>query len=531
MTSPGLRRSAAHIAVLAAAMILTADAAAQCTLVRVTAGFPQDELGRAVAADGDYVVIGAPKLDDQGADAGGAVVFWDNGQFWQWMGKLTGSASGSGSELGESVAIDGPWVAVGAPNDVVFPNSSGTVTLFERGGLYWSEVVRLVPSDGADGDHFGDSVDLDGDVCVVGAPLKNGLVGADSGVAYVYRRVGGTWTEEAKLQAFDFKQDDRFGWRVAVSGATIAVSSPQDDDLGVDSGSLYVYEHVAGSWSLQAKLTSQLGTSKRLGENLALDGDRLVASSEVMARVAVFERSAGTWSETDSLVGHDTVAGDRYASSVALDGDVLVVGASADDDAAKDSGSVYVYRHVGGSFAHERKLVPSGYRKDEQYPQGLAISGSSVVGSIGSPLDGVASSYLSDIGDPGGCVGTTLPSIPSTPGYEQQMRFRGPASIAGDAYLVLGSATGHAPGFVVDGVKVPLNLDFYTSLTLAFPNVAPFLGFAGVVDPFGEADAKFEVPPGGLPPAASGIVLHHSVVVLSGGVVVAASEAVPLEIE
>ena len=109
----------------------------------------------------------------------------------------------------------------------------------------------------------------------------------------------------------------------------------------------------------------------------------------------------------------------------------------------------------------------------------------------------------------------------------------GPA-FAGDTYLIAGTGSGTEPGFVVDGVAVPLNVpDPYFDYTLLVPNEFPFEHTLGFLDAAGRAGATLTAIPGS-DPAAVGLVLHHAAVVFDlsqEGVIAFATNAMPLAFE
>ena len=87
------------------------------------------------------------------------------------------------------------------------------------------------------------------------------------------------------------------------------------------------------------------------------------------------------------------------------------------------------------------------------------------------------------------------------------------AEHAGELYLVIGSASGTEPGVSVAGSTIPLNLDWYSTLMLTQPNVAPFLNTFGTIDPWGYAVANIDLP-GGSPASLVGLHLHHAFVLI-----------------
>jgi hypothetical protein len=99
----------------------------------------------------------------------------------------------------------------------------------------WLEQVKLLASDGVDGNSFGQSVSIDGDYAIIGAYLDDDN-GAGSGAAYIFTRSGTIWTEQAKLLASDGDTGDWFGWSVSISGDYAIVTAKHDDNInGIDS--------------------------------------------------------------------------------------------------------------------------------------------------------------------------------------------------------------------------------------------------------------------------------------------------------
>ena len=195
-----------------------------------------DQFGFSVAVSGDTVVVGAFRHDDQGSHSGSAYVFKKPGGGWSGTlseaAKLLPSNGFSLQSFGTSVAACGDTVVVGAPYDDDRGESSGSAYVFERPAGGWSGTLsqnaKLLASDGALGDNFGQSVAVSGDTAVVGAFLNDDQ-GVDSGSAYVFEKPAGGWSgtlsQAAKLLASDGAGQDLLGWSVAVSGDTVVVGA------------------------------------------------------------------------------------------------------------------------------------------------------------------------------------------------------------------------------------------------------------------------------------------------------------------
>ena len=209
-------------------------------------------------------------------------------------------------------------------------------------------VATSVP---AAGDLLGVSVAIELDTIVAGAPAANGA-GVDSGAAHVFTRNAGVWSVQGELTAADASAGDFFGYTVALAGDTVAVGSPFDDDLGTDSGSVYVDSRIGGVWGQDAKLLPSAPTSTaRFGYAVGFNGATIVAGAPSSTSAGlesggafVFSRSTGAWTELVSLIPADLAPGDQFGGAVAIavSGNI-VVGANLADSPGSNRGAVYVF--------------------------------------------------------------------------------------------------------------------------------------------------------------------------------------------
>ena len=95
----------------------------------------------------------------------------------------------------------------------------------------------------SDGDYFGYSVSVDGNYVVVGAYCEDDAGGTYSGKAYIFDVTTGSLLHILNNpNAYDTSDYDLFGYSVAISGNRVVVGAYQEDYLGSDSGSVYVYQ-------------------------------------------------------------------------------------------------------------------------------------------------------------------------------------------------------------------------------------------------------------------------------------------------
>jgi hypothetical protein len=363
---------------------VAADAPARSALLileqKLTAadGAALDQFAADVALDGDRALVGAPGDDDNGESSGSAYVFERAGGVWSQVAKLTAADGTVGDVFGGSIALSGDRALVGARFGDVDGAAAGSAYVFERAGGVWSQVAKLTAADGAELDRFG-TVALSGDRALVGA-FRNDANGLESsGAAYVFESVGGVWTEVAKLTAADGAAEDAFGGAVALSGDRVLVGAAGDDDRGTRSGSVYVFERVGGVWSQVAKLTAADGAAGDAFGEVALSGDRaLIGAGEDddnggdSGSAYVFEHAGGVWSQVAKLTAVDGAAGDLFGGRVALSGDRALVGAFGDDD---DAGSAYLFEREGGVWSQVAKLTAPDGAAEDFFGGAVALSG------------------------------------------------------------------------------------------------------------------------------------------------------------
>ena len=232
-----------------------------------------------------------------------------------------------------------------------------------------SEDEKLLPIDGAPLAEFGISVAISGDRAVVGAQQDG-----NRGAAYVFRDDGTAWVEEAKLTASDAAAGDSFGVSVAVVGDLAVVGANLDDDNGNASGSAYVFRYDGTAWVEEAKLTaSDAAAGDSFGVSVAVVGDLAVVGANLdddngnaSGSAYVFRYDGTAWVEEAKLLATDGEALDWFgisvAISVAVDGDVIVVGVPHDSfvfgaGPAPNHGSAYVFRYDGTGWVQEAKLL------------------------------------------------------------------------------------------------------------------------------------------------------------------------------
>ncbi len=178
------------------------------------------------------------------------------------------------------------------------------------------------------------------------------LVGAAVLMTVSPARAAGPYEVESKLRAPDAAPDQAFGYSVAISGDTIVAGSADESAGGNLSGPVYVFVRDGKSWSRQAELVALDARGGDLfGLSLAVSGDIVVVGARA-GRVSgsqtgaayVFVRDGNLWSQQAKLTASDAADSDGFGSNVSVSGNTIVVGSLFDDDDGSASGAAYVFR-------------------------------------------------------------------------------------------------------------------------------------------------------------------------------------------
>lgn len=309
-------------------------------------------------------------------------------------GKLFASDGKAADQYGSSVATDGTTLVIGALFADAPVSDGGAAYVYTRSGASWTFVQKLVPAGLLGGDSVGASVAVEGNTLVVGAH-KSGIlgVGKELGAVYVYQNTSGVWSQTQKLEAPDKAVYDHHGWSVDLQGGMLLVASPEDDDKGTDSGSLYVYTQNGSTFSFTQKLTASDGAAvDGFSSSFERDGNTLVVGSRYhdvplpnCGAAYVFTYANGLWTQAAKLTAPDAAHSDNFGAEVAVSGSRVLVTAIGDDDKGTDAGSAYLFKNTSGSWAFEQKLLASDGAATDNLGRSCAIQGN--VAMVGSPND------------------------------------------------------------------------------------------------------------------------------------------------
>lgn len=254
-----------------------------------------------------------------------------------------------------------------------------------------TEVQKLIVSPTSSFATFGRSASLEGDVALITAN------GADNqGAGYVFRRSSGTWSLSQKLTGSDTLQGDFFGFSSALRGSVAVVGANQHDALGFNSGAAYVFRESAGSFGQSQKLLAfDGGPSDYFGYTVAVGGDLLVVGAIGDSPNGAFSGSAyvyrdvgGTYVFEQKLISPTAGVEDQFGWSVATDGTRIAVSAILDEPAGSgpDVGVVSIWTKSGAAWVESARIEPADGAADDNFGWDLALDGARL--AIGAPHHG-----------------------------------------------------------------------------------------------------------------------------------------------
>jgi len=389
---------------------------------------------------------------------------------WSQQSYVKAANSDNDSNFGTSVSISVDTIAVGATgedsNQITITNgttanadnsnsASGGAYVYKRSGTSWAQEAYIKASNNDANDSFGASVSIDVDTIAVGATgedsgtiaIINGMTSSSndnssaSGAAYVYKRYGNFWIQEAYIKAANANgdNDSNFGHSVSIDGDTLAVSaigedsgwdnitngtSASDNNSNSNSGAVYVYKRTGSTWAQEAYIkASNNDASDSFGASVSLDGDTIVVgatnedsattaiingttapdndSSSNSGAVYVYKRTGSNWAQEAYIKASNNSAADLFGYSVSIDNDTLVVGAylessdqrtitngttaASTDNSMAGTGAVYVYKRSGSTWTQQAYIKAVNSNVSDNFGRSVYINNNTLV--VGANLE------------------------------------------------------------------------------------------------------------------------------------------------
>ncbi len=443
-----MRRLLLCVVLISLTQILNAQGWGQTQKIVASDRHPEQEFGCTLAIQGDIAAIGA-RSDGESIDRGGAVYMYEKDveDNWVFTQKLFNSDPNQFDRFGQSVAIDGNYLIVGArgqdfdENGVGdFYDASGAAYIFERDDSgTWSQIQKLVASDrGASFQAlFGETVAMHGNYAVVNAPNEDtGLDGQPeiqaAGACYIFERGdNGIWQEVQKIVSSDRDIAERWGdLATAISGDILVVGSylegldASGENEVIHAGAAYIFERdTNGVWNeIQKIVASDREQSELFGRSVTIDGDFIVvgASQEYpqgennlqYGAVYVFERDdTGVYNEVQKVRPDALLDQSRFGHSVDIDGDRLLVGANLMTiGPTVGAGAAFMFeKDEAGVWSQTAVMYDPQFATNDRFGGAVAVQGDfAMVGALQededengvNPVSNAGSAYVFDFKEP-----------------------------------------------------------------------------------------------------------------------------------
>lgn len=366
---------------------------------------------------------------------------------WQQSTYFKALNAEAGDEFGAAVALSQNFLVIGAPGEASNSKGvngnplingaadSGAVYVFRKLGAGWKLEGYLKGSNSQAGDRFGSSVAVFGDTIAVGAPLEDsGSTGINqvqndetaphAGAVYLFRRVGGSWTQTHYIKAPNTDAGDQFGHALALTSNRLLVGAPYEaslatavngdltDNSAPAAGAVFAYERLGSNWVFDAYLKAknteaneQFGIAVALSENMAfvgadledggsagINGDGTDNSQPASGAVYSFVRGAGNWSQSEYIKASNPAGGANFGHAIAATDNRLYIGAPGESSASKgvdgnqttgllpEAGAAYVFERSGSaSFVQSAYIKASNTNADDRFGVHIAAHGERVL--------------------------------------------------------------------------------------------------------------------------------------------------------
>lgn len=364
--------------------------------------------GASVAIDGNLAVIGAPIGTGNDWATGMAIVYRNIDNVWVREAELIAHDGQVGDMLGVSVDISGNRVVAGAWFENHAGTNSGAAYIFEHDGDAWVQTTKLVANDGAAQDSFGRRCAIEENVCVITAPLDDDN-GASSGSAYVFQ-YDGTWFQLQKLTAKSGSGDDQFGLGLAMDGERIVIGAPWANN---GQGRAHVFDRRDVMFFETAVLEDPNGAAMdNFSFGVGVDGDLIAIGSYLDDDVG--EDSGSVFMFGDSLTGWNIIqqltpegktrAGDQFGVSIAVRDSVMMVGNRFGDLSTDPVGSVTAHESIDGMWHLKSTLFSSQPESEAEFGWSVAMhEDNAIVGGPWLEPDGDAM-FFEGLSSGCGCV-------------------------------------------------------------------------------------------------------------------------------
>ncbi len=384
--------------------------------------------GCSVALDGDWLAVGdfiAYRELTPDVLEGSVDLYKRAADGWVLHQRVFSPTPEHGGMFGRRVALDAEngQLLIGVPQWSTFPNDpgnpyflSGRAYLFELDLDQWTHSLTLrplIPNSPAHvgqsagtfrGQHFGFSVDIEGDRMAVGAPFAATIAPTvapvvEAGLAYIYKRVAGQWNLDQIIEPPPIEWGytwGAFGSRLDLDGNRLVVSGYLNTE-----GKVFLFEQTSNGWQLEAHFSSPLPgigfVSREFGYSVSLDGDRLAvgtpswdcSNAVCPSAVSIFEKQGQNWIQIQVLDEINSEPGNGhgvFGTDLKLKGDYLLASLPGQNHNGTPRGEARLYKYQAGQgfqlqtvYRHRNRPLSAnsllGMEVDADFERGILVAG------------------------------------------------------------------------------------------------------------------------------------------------------------
>jgi hypothetical protein len=243
----------------------------------------------------------------------------------------------------------------------------------------WEPLVELTAPDPCENAYFGYSVSIENSTAVVGAYGRNG----NQGAVYVYDSNGlNNWNYVTTLLPPDLNDTDQFGYSVCINANRILVGVNAND-----ANEVYVFDYNGTEWDTDPEVLSVASPDAYFGRSVSMDGNSIVVgalgNNDQAGAAYVFGYNGVEWSYKQELTDPCSIIDADFGCSVAVDGNIIVVGADKDDASdngiADRHGAVCIFRYNGETWAFEQNFEYPDIDRLAHLGCSVSVSGDTIV--------------------------------------------------------------------------------------------------------------------------------------------------------
>lgn len=412
---------------------------------------PGNNLGITVSVKDGIAIVGSPMqgYDDSGANPltnSGAVYIYRrtaNGSsfVWKFDQKLAGGANDrfTNDQFGSSAAVYGNTIAISAinhpydANDTNYFAGAGAVYVWtiDNGSIDFQQKITAVGTNARNTNaYFGTSISLIDDMIAIGAPGTtydvNGFnVGANYGAVFVFVRTNNNWAIQEWISSPQFDTNKQLispSTSGAVSqyfGKSIALNQSEDvirlligspnytvpNDVYTGAAFSYIYDKLDYVWKFDNLFENPYVVSNSFGTSVGLQDDIAIVGCPAASNInsynnyaynpgaaSIYLNTNNSWNILSEIFSPNTdnMTGDMLGSSIAIDGNTMVVGApnntiDSEGSGYANAGAAYVFNWNGTEWLFAKKLSSPGYYRNsgDLFGTSVGVSGDVIV--VGAP--------------------------------------------------------------------------------------------------------------------------------------------------